>query len=323
MTSGHSMQRKALLIGGSGFLGKHLTESLSTGCAEVEIADTKPPDFSLPENCTFRHADVRMPLPSALESPDLLVNLAAVHRTPGHPEADYYETNVLGARNVLNFCRERKVRSLWFTSSIAVYGPSEERLTEESEPRPTSAYGISKLIAEDLHRAWANEAHGRRVVIARPGTIFGPGENGNFSLLAKALRTRAFVYPGRRDARKACAYVGDMHSAFAYMEDRCETEVTFNYCFPVAPTLEDVCNAMAAIPGYRRPVATVPRDAVFAFGRALSPFMRTVKPARIGKLITSTNIGGQKLSDEGFEFAYSLRSGMRAWCEEAPTGKLA
>src|SRR5256885_10959409 len=54
-------------------------------------------------------------------------NLAAVHRTPGHPDHEYYDTNVAGALNVTAWCESQEIDSLAFTSSISVYGPTEDR----------------------------------------------------------------------------------------------------------------------------------------------------------------------------------------------------
>ncbi len=76
--------------------------------------------------------------------------------------------------------------SLFFTSSISVYGPTEEPRTESSPLAPVSAYGESKLEAEGIHRRWVEAAAGRRLVVVRPAAVFGPGENGNFTRLAAA-----------------------------------------------------------------------------------------------------------------------------------------
>ncbi len=77
-------------------------------------------------------------------------------------------------------------------------------------PEPVSDYGRSKLLAEGIHRQWLAGEAARRLVIARPAVIFGQGEGGNFTRLAKALRKGTFVYPGRKDTIKCCGYVGEI-----------------------------------------------------------------------------------------------------------------
>ena len=59
---------------------------------------------------------------------DIIVNLAAIHRTPGHPDYAYYETNILGAKNISDFAARYGVRRMVFTSSIAPYAASEETI---------------------------------------------------------------------------------------------------------------------------------------------------------------------------------------------------
>src|SRR4029077_9825865 len=102
------------------------------------------------EGVEYVHHDVREPIHATLADgiPADIFNLAAIHVTPGHPEGDYYYTNVLGAVNVCRFAKETGSRNITFTSSISIYGPSEAPLGEDSQPAPVSAYGRSKLSAE-------------------------------------------------------------------------------------------------------------------------------------------------------------------------------
>src|SRR5260370_36234522 len=86
-----------------------------------------------------------------------IFNRAAIHTTPGHPEGDYYYTNVLGAVNVCRFAKETGSTAVTFTSSISIYGPSEDPLDEDSQPAPVSAYRRSKLSAEAIHLLWQSE----------------------------------------------------------------------------------------------------------------------------------------------------------------------
>ncbi len=102
----------------------------------------------------FHRCDVRRPIELAdVDASALVFNLAAVHRTPGHADHEYHETNELGARHVTGFCEATGVTDLWFTSSIAVYGATEAAVTEASPLQPATAYGRSKAAAETIHEA--------------------------------------------------------------------------------------------------------------------------------------------------------------------------
>ena len=107
------IRRCAIIFGGSGFIGLHLAEELESCDYEVVIADLIPPNSGV---FKFLSCDVRNPIDIKLDSPpDIVFNLAAVHRTPGHSPAEYYETNVKGALNVTRWATENCVKKILFT----------------------------------------------------------------------------------------------------------------------------------------------------------------------------------------------------------------
>ncbi len=167
---------KVLVTGASGFIGTRLVAHLHAAGAQVVASDLIPPRQRLP-GVEYRLWDVREPAPDALRSGlSRIYNLAAIHRTPGHPTHEYYETNVLGATHVTALAQAEDVKEVVFTSSISVYGPSEQIMTEASELKPTSAYGRSKELAEAIHRSWLGASRSRRLIVARPGVVFGRGK---------------------------------------------------------------------------------------------------------------------------------------------------
>ena len=198
-----------VIFGGSGFVGTHMQHLLREKYpqARVYVADLLA-DGS--ENS--QKIDVRKPIEMQGDfGPNTLIfNFAAIHRTPGHPDYAYFETNIRGAENVCDFARKHGIENIVFTSSIAPYGAAEELKTEETLPTPNTPYGISKLVAEKIHREWAAENANRRLSIVRPGIVFGTGENGNMTRLYKGLASRKFAYAGRKDTIKACIYVKDL-----------------------------------------------------------------------------------------------------------------
>ena len=105
---------------------------------------------------------------------DVIFNFAAVHRTPGHEDHEYFETNIRGAENVEAFAEKWNIKKIVFTSSIAPYGAAEELKKEPTLPTPNTAYGISKLVAEKIHEKWQNDdATHHQLTIVRPGVVFG------------------------------------------------------------------------------------------------------------------------------------------------------
>jgi len=314
--------RHAVVFGGAGFIGSHLVASLTAAGASVLVADLQAPS-RLPAGARFETVDVREPVEIEPDAPAPLVfNLAAVHRTPGHPDHEYFETNVAGARNVTGFCARHGVASLFFTSSISVYGPTEEPRTEASPLTPVSAYGKSKLEAEGIHRRWVEEAGERRLVVVRPAAVFGPGENGNFTRLARGLRKGFFLYPGRKDTLKACGYVDDLIGSLYFMWGAAEPDVTYNYAYPEPPTLEAICRAFHDVGDLPSPRGVIPTAPMLAVARLLSAAgLKTFDPDRVRKLVASTNIRAHELSERGFPYETDLRSAIARWRAADPPGQ--
>lgn len=311
---------KATVFGASGFIGTRLVASLAGKGHAVTAVDIVEPRQVLP-GVSYVHADVREVLPATLgDAPDLIVNLAAVHRTPGHPPHEYYDTNVRGAVNVTRFAEETGCRTIVFTSSISVYGPNEDVITEASPLTPNSDYGRSKRMAEMIHRQW-NAADGRRLVVVRPGVVFGPGERGNFTNLARALKKGAFAYPGRKTTIKSGGYVDELVNTFQFALDKGDKETTYNFAYPDETTTEDIVKTFGKVSGVKTsyPVIPVSPLLVVAGGfEVLGKFgLKTpIHRERVWKLVKSTRIAPKWLIENGYVFRTDMDSALTAWGAE-------
>lgn len=309
----------AIVFGGAGFIGTHLLRDLAergyAPLVSVDIADPAEPVAGV----DYRRHDLRQPLdadayPRVAEA----YNLAAVHRTPGHEPHEYYAANIGGAVNVCRFCRETGIETLLFTSSIATYGPGEDLKSEDTPPTPTSDYGRSKLLAEGIHREWLAGANERRLVVVRPAVVFGPGENGNYTRLAQALKRGLFVYPGRRDTIKSGGYVGELVRTMRFAIERGEREVLYNFCYPDAYTIEDICRTFETVAGFKPPRGLVPHAAMNA---AALPFevlnkvglRNGIDRERIAKLVLSTRVRPGWLETNNYPFQSDLVSALTDW----------
>lgn len=126
------------ITGGTGFIGTHLASLLHEVHPETRIynLDIVEPGTPLPtvknykpalgngeeHAATFIYCDVRQPIELEkvnITPDDVIFNFAAVHRTPGHPDPAYFETNIRGAENVCAFAERHGIRKIVFTSSIA------------------------------------------------------------------------------------------------------------------------------------------------------------------------------------------------------------
>jgi nucleoside-diphosphate-sugar epimerase len=319
---------QAIVFGGAGFIGTHLLSLLTHSgryqrLVSVDIAEPRARIGGV----EYLIHDIRNPIDAKLGSGSSadIFNLAAIHVTPGHPEGDYYYTNVLGAVNVCRFASETGSQNILFTSSISVYGPNEMALDEDSPPAPVSAYGRSKLSAEAIHLMWQSEAAARHLTIVRPAVIYGLYERGNFTRLSRLLARRAFVYPGRTNTIKSCGYVKDLIASMVFMAARNQSVSIYNFCYADRTTISEICAAFCEAAGYRVPRLTIP---IWFMNLAVLPFellqkigIRTgINRERIKKLWFSTNILPKRLLASGFKFEYSLVNSLREWKRESRVG---
>lgn len=312
----------ALVLGGAGFIGGHLLRDLAARRVGPLISlDVAEPARRV-AGVDYRRGDVRRRFEGLVpETVAVVYNLAAVHRTPGHPDHEYYETNVAGAVNACRYASARGVGRILFTSSISVYGPREQACDESATLAPVTAYGRSKVLAEAVHEAWAAERPGRRLAILRPAVVFGPGEGGNFERLLRQLRRRAFVYPGRRDTIKGCGHVGELLRAMAFCTGRDEPVYRANFAYPDPCTIETIVRTLAAEAGLPAPSLTVPAAVMTAAGWVLEMAgrlgLRTgISRDLVRKLQVSTDIRPDRLLADGFRFESGLRGGIRAWLKD-------
>ncbi len=318
-----------VIFGGCGFIGSHFAiYLLANGLADkVLLADIVPPraDFDLSNSAIqYANVDVRTP-PGTWALPgkvDLIANFAAVHREPGHELHEYYETNLPGADNVCTYADAVSCSQIVFTSSIAPYGPTESVKTEESIPTPVSGYGGSKLAAEKIHMGWQSASSGRKLVIVRPGVVFGPGEGGNVTRLVQATLRRYFLYMGNRSTRKAGGYVKELANTMMWALARIPAEggrFLYNFTVPQPPTVEEYVNTVCKVAEVSRWVPSVPYSLLLALSYFIDALTRPfgirqpISPVRIKKLVKSNNIEPDVLRRDGYQFQYNLETAMSDW----------
>ena len=154
-------RRRVLVTGASGRVGRHVVDALVAG-HEVTVLDLAPPVQDVPfiEGDVLDLARVR----ASMAGRDAVIHLAAIDAgVPAEPEA-YFGTNVMGTWNVVQAAREAGVRKAVLASSVSAVGvgemrpdfPPEYLPVDEAHPmRPAHAYGVSKLVVEDIARGFA------------------------------------------------------------------------------------------------------------------------------------------------------------------------
>lgn len=334
-----------IIFGGTGFIGTHLTAFLLENFTkhQIIVADLRPFDSTrfLPpivakalENGRVRYipVDVRQPMTNAglPNHVDLIVNLAAICREPGHEHQEYFETNLKGAENVCAWAEQIDCRNILFTSSIAVYGIMTGDTDETALPLPRTPYGSSKLAAELIHRRWQERGIARRLLIVRPGVVYGSGENANVTRLIRAVLKRQFVYTGNRATRKAGGYVKELCRVLIWSFERQyknqEGFLLANFGTVPIPTVSEYVQTLIRVSGRSGQwIPTFPLSLIRALSIPIAALSRIsgrktgIDPIRVEKVARSTPIIPAWLLSSGYQWKYSLEEALSDWYDECPS----
>jgi nucleoside-diphosphate-sugar epimerase len=200
------------LTGATGFIGQHLLHELPKRGHRLRVLLRRPP--VLPMQCASAViGDLARPrnISAALEGVDAVIHSAGfTHGMSGVPEDDYRLLNAEATVNLARVARRAGVKRFVFLSSIrAQSGPTAEAvLTEGDDPKPTDAYGRSKLAAEcglaELDLDW---------VALRAALVYGAGVKGN---IAQVMRLARLPFPlplGNIGGRRSLLAVENLSAA--------------------------------------------------------------------------------------------------------------
>ena len=152
---------RILVTGASGRVGRHVVDALVDN-HEVTVLDLAPPVQDVPfiEGNVLDLEKVR----ASMVGQDAVIHLAALDiGVPAEPEG-YFGVNVMGTWNTVQAAREAGIRKVVLASSISATGLGEMRpdfppkylpVDEPHPMKPAHAYGVSKLVVEDIARGFA------------------------------------------------------------------------------------------------------------------------------------------------------------------------
>jgi len=202
MASAGLTGKTCLVTGASGFIGSNLCQELVRQGAIVKALLHSDSAGVWDTSFTCKLGEQQIP-DRVMQNVEVIFHLAGrAHSLSDNSDQDklYYQTNVDGTRSLLEAARVANVSKFIFFSSVKSMGEeSDIRLDESSDSRPLSAYGKSKLEAENLVLRGGYVAF---PTVLRLTMVYGNSNKGNLPKMIKAISKNWFPpFPNIKNKR--------------------------------------------------------------------------------------------------------------------------
>ena len=147
-----------LITGGAGYIGRQIINLIDKKKFNIVVVDnlnTTKKNY-LPKNIKVKKVNIlnkkKLEKLFSIYNFDGVIHLAAkcvVSESQKYPDI-YYETNIIGTKNIIRYSKKFKVKHFIFSSSCSIYGNSDGIVKENNKKKPVSYYGKTKLIGENL-----------------------------------------------------------------------------------------------------------------------------------------------------------------------------
>lgn len=193
---------KAIVFGGSGFLGSHVADALSDAGCDVIIYDIKPsPHLRISQKMIVGDILDEKIVERAVEGCDVVYNFAGIAdiRESRQKPLDSVRFNIVGNSVVLEACRKAHIKRFVFASSLYVYSKAGSfyRSTKQS----------CELLIENYH-----EVFGLSYTILRYGSLYGPRADENnfiYRIIKQALIEKKILREGDGEEIREYIHVYD------------------------------------------------------------------------------------------------------------------
>lgn len=171
--------KNILIIGGTGFIGRNILDTLLCGDYNIFLLSRKKHHEDLKE------IDINI-IEGSLADTDLVKSIISKHKIevllhlasnliPSSNQEQFDEEMnniILPTFELLNFVSEKNIKIIYFSSGGAVYGKVEGKINEQNECEPINFHGYSKLIIEGYIKL-LSKVNNLRYLILRPSNVYG------------------------------------------------------------------------------------------------------------------------------------------------------
>ncbi len=200
------MNKKVLVIGGSGFMGSHVADKLSQAGYQTTIFDRiKSPWLRNNQKMIVGDIEDINSVFDAVKGNDIIYNFAALadlNKALDQPSRTA-KINIIGNLNILEACRKFSVQRFIYASTVYVH--SREGGFYRCSKQASEAY------VEEFYRSY-----GLNYTILRYGSLYGPRAdetNGLLKIIKNAIKTDKLTYLGHPDSIREYIHVEDAAEA--------------------------------------------------------------------------------------------------------------
>ena len=223
---------KALITGGAGFIGSHLSDKLIKLGHEVIIIDNLSngrlnniEHLLDNKNCKFHELDIinLEDIRPIFKDVDWVFHLAGIGDIVPSIENPkyYYDCNVTGTFNVLESSRAAGVKKIIYAASSTCYGiPDNYPTAETADIRPQFPYALTKYMGEELIMHWS-QTYNIPAISLRLFNVYGPRSrtSGAYGavfgvFLAQKLAEQPYTIVGDGKQTRDFTFVSDIAAAF-------------------------------------------------------------------------------------------------------------
>ena len=214
---------KVLLTGATGYVGHHLALKLANQDYEVHalVRDLDSNKIPKHKNIIPFKGDIceYETIHNAIRNCDYVFHTAAFTDLKCNKIDNFYKTNVVGTKNILEASLEENVKKVIYTSTLSTFGPALYHVPiTENQPRIASYsndYELTKAMSEEVISEYVKK--GLSCTILSLTRVYGPGlktySNGVNNLISKILKDRILFVPSKLNIEANYVFIDDVINA--------------------------------------------------------------------------------------------------------------
>lgn len=245
-------KEKVLITGINGFTGIHLEKYLIKNGYEVFGTALSFSDNPNHFSCDILNEEALYDVFKKIK-PDYIVHLAAISYVEAKNKQNIYNVNIFGTLNLLEAISKLDYipKKILIASSAAIYGNIEGELVETLCPQPVNHYGNSKLVMENMAKAFFSK---QNIIITRPFNYTGPGQENHFlipKIVSHFKEKKTEIALGNIDVYREFNDVDYVVKCYLKLiESNLKSEI-INVCSGKGINIKTVISAMEKIANYQ------------------------------------------------------------------------